>query len=129
MLRRERGWAFFDQEPDVWEIVDTDQGRLCVPSLIFFALVKHIAEIIHSFLNRVSNASQTEEPSQCFGGIVADPMGLGKTLTMIALAATDLEGADYHMETGQEGISDVPATLIVVPPPCELLSASSHLCI
>ncbi|KAM0247854.1 hypothetical protein ACHAP5_003866 [Fusarium lateritium] len=97
MLRRERGWAFFDQEPDVWEIVDTDQGRF--------------------FLNRISNASQTEEPSQCFGGIVADPMGLGKSLTMIALIATDLEGADYHMQTGQEDDLDVQATLIVVPPP------------
>lgn len=129
MLHREQGWAFFDREPDVWQIVDTDQGRLCVPSLIFVSLAKHITETIHSFLNRVSNASQTEEPKQCFGGIIADPMGLGKTLTMIALAATDLEGADHHMQTGQEDHIDVPTTLIIVPPPCELFSASSHSCI
>jgi SNF2 family DNA or RNA helicase len=98
-----------------------------VPSLIFVALARYIAKNIHSFLNRISNASQTEEPSQCFGGIVADPMGLGKTLTMIALAATDLEGTYHHMQTGQEAHLDVPTTLIIVPPPCELLSASSYL--
>ncbi len=33
-----------------------------------------------------------EEPPQFCGGIIADPMGLGKTLTMIALIATDLPG-------------------------------------
>ncbi|KAF4967629.1 hypothetical protein FSARC_4824 [Fusarium sarcochroum] len=97
MLRRERGWAFYDQEPDVWEIMDTDQGRF--------------------FLNRVSNASQVEEPPQCYGGIVADPMGLGKTLTMIALAATDLESDNSQMDTDEESRLDVPTTLIVVPPP------------
>ncbi|KAJ4252936.1 hypothetical protein NW762_010842 [Fusarium torreyae] len=97
MLRRERGWAFYDQEPDIWEIMDTDQGRF--------------------FLNRVSNASQSEEPPQCYGGIVADPMGLGKTLTMIALAATDLESNGSQMDADEESHLDVPTTLIVVPPP------------
>ncbi|KAF5675817.1 alpha-1,6-mannosyltransferase subunit [Fusarium heterosporum] len=97
MLRRERGWAFFDSEPDVWEIVDEDRGRF--------------------FLNRVSNASQTEEPPQCYGGIVADPMGLGKTLTMIALVATDLEESSTQMLTGEDDYLDVPTTLIIVPPP------------
>jgi SNF2 family DNA or RNA helicase len=43
-----------------------------------------------SFINRISNAYQIEEPPQFYGGIIADPMGLGKTLSMIALIATDL---------------------------------------
>ncbi|KAF9784158.1 hypothetical protein IL306_008311 [Fusarium sp. DS 682] len=97
MLRREQGWAFFDQEPDIWEIKDTDQGRF--------------------FLNRVSDAFPLEEPPQCYGGIVADPMGLGKTLTMIALAATDLDNEGSHMKSGEDFHPEVPATLIVVPPP------------
>ncbi|KAF4437905.1 alpha-1,6-mannosyltransferase subunit [Fusarium austroafricanum] len=97
MLRRERGWAFFEQEPDVWEIIDTDHGRF--------------------FLNRVSNVSQIEEPPQCYGGIVADPMGLGKTLTMIALTTTDLDSDDTHMDIDEDDCPNVPATLIVVPPP------------
>jgi len=38
---------------------------------------------------------------------VADPMGLGKTLTMIAFAATDAN------------VRDLPPLLIIVPPPRE----------
>ncbi|KAF4339742.1 alpha-1 6-mannosyltransferase subunit [Fusarium beomiforme] len=101
MLRREQGWAFFDQRPDIWEVKDTDQGRF--------------------FLNRVSDAFQQEEPPQCYGGIVADPMGLGKTLTMIALAATDLDNECSHMESGEDLHPEVPTTLIVVPPPSHLI--------
>ncbi|KAJ4322697.1 hypothetical protein N0V84_004722 [Fusarium piperis] len=97
MLRREQGWAFYDQRPDVWEMIDNDQGRI--------------------FLNRVSNAYQSEEPPQCYGGIIADPMGLGKTLTMIALAATDLERTENDMDTSEDGHLNVTATLIIVPPP------------
>lgn len=97
MLRREQGWTFYDQRPDVWEMIDTDQGR--------------------TFLNRISNAYQSEEPPQCYGGIIADPMGLGKTLTMIALAATDLERDGTEMDTSKDGQLNVSATLIVVPPP------------
>ncbi|KAL6404091.1 hypothetical protein AUP68_13471 [Ilyonectria robusta] len=99
MLRRERGWNFSNQHPDIWEIVDTEQGRI--------------------FFNRVSGAHQLEEPQQFCGGIVADPMGLGKTLTMIALAATDLDGDDaqVHLGVGGDNKRHTPATLIVVPPP------------
>jgi SNF2 family DNA or RNA helicase len=73
-----------------------------------------------SFINRISNAYQTEEPRQFYGGIIADPMGLGKTLTMIALIATDL--ARYHSGdfTIDESVGDnVPnrTTLVIVPPP------------
>ncbi|KAK2593643.1 hypothetical protein QQS21_008647 [Conoideocrella luteorostrata] len=101
MLRRERGWAFHDQKPDVWEIVDTERGRF--------------------FLNRISNAHQSEEPPQCYGGIVADPMGLGKTLTMISLVATDIGGYNTLMHEGEEEELSISATLIVVPPSPHLI--------
>ncbi|RMJ17029.1 hypothetical protein CDV36_003298 [Fusarium kuroshium] len=97
MLLREQGWAFRDKRPDVWEMIDTDQGRI--------------------FLNRISNASQPEEPPQCYGGIIADPMGLGKTLTMIALAATDLNRNNTDMDTSEDFQLSVSTTLVVVPPP------------
>lgn len=57
------------------------------------------------------------------GGIIADPMGLGKTLSMIALIATDLdepsaaeidESPDKHDDMV---LPSVQATLVVVPPP------------
>lgn len=47
-------------------------------------------------------------------------MGLGKTLTMIALAATDLEREATEMDTSEDGQLNVSATLIVVPPPRKL---------
>lgn len=96
MMRRERGWAFSDQDPDIWQMKHTGQGKY--------------------FFNRVSQASQLEEPPQCYGGIVADPMGLGKTLTMIALVATDLDNEIPNDDSGEEFYPKVPTTLIVVPP-------------
>ncbi|KAM0300599.1 hypothetical protein ACHAPM_005870 [Fusarium culmorum] len=92
MMRRERGWAFSDRDPDLWEMKHTNQGKY------------------------VSQTSQLEEPPQCYGGIVADPMGLGKTLTMIALVATDLDSEISNDNAGDEFHSKVPTTLIVVPP-------------
>ena len=71
-------------------------------------------------MNRISNAYQAEEPPQCYGGIIADPMGLGKTLTMIALAATDLDRDNTDMDTSEDSQLSVAATLIVVPPPRKL---------
>lgn len=67
----------------------------------------------------VSGAQQIEEPPQFYGGIIADPMGLGKTLTMIALAACDLELNIHNnaFDLDEEGLLQVPATLIIIPPP------------
>ncbi|WQF88244.1 Putative helicase, P-loop containing nucleoside triphosphate hydrolase, SNF2-like domain superfamily [Colletotrichum destructivum] len=99
MLRRERGWGFQDGQSDIWGVVDTTQRR--------------------SFVNFVSESYQNEEPPQFYGGIVADPMGLGKTLTMIALVATDLEDQKPVVDTGAiaEGKHFSGATLIIIPPP------------
>ena len=50
-------------------------------------------------------------------------MGLGKTLTMIALVATDLDRdnvAGIAIEMDENSKPDVSATLIIVPPPCKL---------
>ncbi|KAH7324988.1 SNF2 family N-terminal domain-containing protein [Stachybotrys elegans] len=106
MLSREDGWGFYQQRPDIWEIVDTTQTR--------------------QYLNAVSGVSQPEEPAAFAGGIVADPMGLGKTLTMISLVTTDMEreeplpsSLDMEIEKVQ-----IMATLIIVPPP--LLGTWEH---
>ncbi|KAI0466179.1 SNF2 family N-terminal domain-containing protein [Xylaria cf. heliscus] len=95
MLRRERGWAF-DSSIDIWTRVRVSQG--------------------HSFVNLISGSHQSKEPPQFLGGIIADPMGLGKTLTMIALVAADLQDADFiDTEISEDKVSNT--TLIVVPPP------------
>jgi SNF2 family DNA or RNA helicase len=70
-----------------------------------------------SFVNMVSGAHQCEEPPQFFGGIIADLMGLGKTLTMIALVATDLQ-QEFALKESAGDIESNKATLVIVPPPC-----------
>lgn len=53
-------------------------------------------------------------------------MGLGKTLTMIALVATDKDSYNTHMDTNEEGQLNVSATLIVVPPPRKLVFTTGN---
>lgn len=74
-----------------------------------------------SFINRISNAVQTEEPPQFYGGIIADPMGLGKTLSMIGLIAYDIavDRSNPSTLTGAGAVDSSEQTLIVVPAPCE----------
>lgn len=75
-----------------------------------------------SFINKISGVCEIEEPPPLRGGIIADPMGLGKTLTMIALAASDLDKVQCEAGSAYEVGGDMyqaDATLIIVPPPCE----------
>lgn len=71
-------------------------------------------------MNKISNILQPNEPSQFRGGIIADPMGLGKTLSMIALIATDsTQYQDSNLLLDPQGCEKgtTSATLIIVPPP------------
>ncbi|EHK48686.1 hypothetical protein TRIATDRAFT_11002, partial [Trichoderma atroviride IMI 206040] len=95
MLRRERGWALDGSRPDLWEYMESGQR--------------------HWFVNHVSNAYQDEEPEEFSGGIIADPMGLGKTLTMISLVATDVQPHEPVMDI--DDVVTSATTLIIVPPP------------
>lgn len=71
-----------------------------------------------SFANRVSDARQADPPNAFYGGIIADPMGFGKTLAMISLIASDSQ----HLANDVSEISGVLSedscglTLIIVPP-------------
>ncbi|KAI8195213.1 alpha-1 6-mannosyltransferase subunit [Colletotrichum sp. SAR 10_65] len=99
MLRREQGWAFDGTRPDIWEAEWTEDSRC--------------------FINRVSGTRHDHEPPSFYGGIIADPMGLGKTLAMITLVASD----SYFMAQSEDsslpgvlGEESCGSTLIVVPP-------------
>ncbi|RFU28304.1 hypothetical protein B7463_g8046, partial [Scytalidium lignicola] len=99
MLQRECGWAWDGSRPDVWDVSENTHGQY--------------------FINRISNAHQMEEPPQFYGGIVSDPMGLGKTLSMIALVASDIEL--NYTESFSQPVADKEEssgrTLVIVLPP------------
>lgn len=65
----------------------------------------------------MSDAYQDEEPEEFSGGIIADPMGLGKTLTMISLVASDAQL--HEAATDGDDVITSATTLIIVPPPCK----------
>jgi hypothetical protein len=53
-------------------------------------------------------------------------MGLGKTLTMIALVATDIDTEKTEVTAPEEvdtDSKDVAATLVIIPPPSRFSSA------
>lgn len=80
---------------------------------------RHPALKYSRFVNTISDAYQAEEPPQFPGGIIADSMGLGKTLTMIALVATYLEasaGSAIHEHSMDDNEFDTSATLNMMPP-------------
>ncbi|UKZ62119.1 uncharacterized protein TrAtP1_003379 [Trichoderma atroviride] len=99
MLQREQGWAWDGSRADIWELYPETTGSY--------------------FVNKVSDSVQTETPPQFYGGIIADPMGLGKTLSMMALIASDLlfDPNDPSSLTGAAAEDSTGCTLIVVPPP------------
>lgn len=77
--------------------------------------------IILSYINAVSEVATIEPPRQLRGDIISDLIGLGKTLTMIALVATDqpvrsLEDLPFQEDDAGEHTRHVPTTLIIVPP-------------
>jgi SWI/SNF-related matrix-associated actin-dependent regulator of chromatin subfamily A3 len=64
-----------------------------------------------------------EEPPQFYGGIIADPMGLGKTLSLTSLIAYDAEiSGNASPPTGIHAVDSSDQTLVVVPPPREYTS-------
>ncbi|KAK0658015.1 SNF2 family N-terminal domain-containing protein [Cercophora newfieldiana] len=99
MQQREQGWAFDGSRPDIWEAVESGAG--------------------HTFVNRISDARQSDEPPPFYGGIIADPMGLGKTLTMIALVASDAHRPEFDDPSATFGFlkeESCGVTLVIVPP-------------
>ncbi|KLU90808.1 hypothetical protein MAPG_10659 [Magnaporthiopsis poae ATCC 64411] len=94
LLRRESGWDFSRQSADFWDL--THMGNA-------------------TFFNRISQSFHTDEPPKFRGGILADPTGLGKTLTMIALTATDYSEM-FRSTSIDPKLGRLP-TLIIVPLP------------
>ena len=98
MLRREKGWDFHGARPDVWK----DAGRGC-------------------YLNTISKDVHVGQPPIFQGGILADHMGMGKSLSIISLIASGLPSTRPSTSLPLSGNCDqcsdsLHCTLLVVPP-------------
>jgi hypothetical protein len=74
-----------------------------------------------SYVNVSTGEQQFEQPQEFRGGIIGDQMGLGKSLSIIALIARDKGDLRHNMLLDSR--SDVQSTLIIVRAPRELKSA------
>jgi SNF2 family DNA or RNA helicase len=84
MLKRENGWALSDTDQDIWrELIDDKRQR-------FYTLpIAHALLNETRYVNNITGDIQDVIPVQFRGGLLTDPMGLGKTLSTIALIASD----------------------------------------
>lgn len=71
--------------------------------------------------------SSSDKPDDIPGGLLADAMGVGKTLTMIASIASSMENANLFVSNETTGSSPdmhwrcpINSTLILVPSACTL---------
>ncbi|RGP62627.1 hypothetical protein FSPOR_9206 [Fusarium sporotrichioides] len=93
MISRERGWNLEVPNADVWSLEQNNR------------------QTSQEFVNNISGACQYVSPPEFRGGIIADDMGCGKTLSMIALIAHD-----RIVTTNELSVADTKTTLVVVPP-------------
>lgn len=88
--------------------------------------VRSVLTFSTSFSHVITKTKCRVKPPEVGGGILADDMGLGKSLYMLALVAKTLEAAhSWQAGTGQESflsdLSDLTksrATIILVPSAC-----------
>lgn len=94
MLQRESGWAMDGGHSDIWnEGIDPQGQRI--------------------YINNITGQKQTRPPEQFRGGLLIDAPGLGKSLSIIALIAADLEDKKRYEQSGKRC-----QTLLVVPKTC-----------
>lgn len=87
MLRREPGWALGSEYKDVWrlELDGKGQKSSAIPRR------DQAPKLIDRHINNITGESQNTSPPNFHGGTLTDAMGLGKTLSTIALIASTLK--------------------------------------
>lgn len=117
-LRRERGWLLDGPEKDVWsKRIETNRRTMYGCSLEYILLWLTIL----SYINNITGQHQTTAPPAFRGGLLADGMGLGKTLQLIALIALNPMGDSVQPapELSSASLRNTKTTLIVTPSPGE----------
>ncbi|KAF2231648.1 hypothetical protein EV356DRAFT_471443 [Viridothelium virens] len=88
LMEREKGWNLHAPGQDIWTRQERNGGFV-------------------QYLNNVTGLHQSEPPPPFSGGVLADHMGLGKSLTMIALIASDV--------TSHQRVANIGAVLAAQP--------------
>ncbi|KAI0968626.1 SNF2 family N-terminal domain-containing protein [Xylaria arbuscula] len=93
VFRREMGQLSSDLS--LWKYDDTDPNE--------------------PFYRHVLSGSKRPEPAEITGGIIADDMGLGKSLVMISTIVSSIDRAKEFVASQSSRKIACPATLIIVP--------------
>jgi SWI/SNF-related matrix-associated actin-dependent regulator of chromatin subfamily A3 len=89
--------------------------RLAISRKFPFTYRKKSADVT-SYTNMITEVSQKTQPSDCRGGLLADQMGLGKSLTMISLIAlSTCKTSEPIIFTTKGTLRRLKSTLVVVP--------------
>ena len=74
------------------------------------------------FIHKITHEKRSSKPYECRGGILADEMGMGKSLSLLALVMHTLDHARVSSQRfketffqGHEGGHPSRATLIITP--------------
>lgn len=99
MMQRESGWAMDGHHKDMWKEQKDELGRV-------------------SYSNIISGQKQTRPPQQFRGGLLIDAPGLGKSLSIIALIASDFDSKTQ----GDRREASFSTTLLIVPKTCKSIT-------
>ncbi|KAI0521715.1 hypothetical protein F5B22DRAFT_595968 [Xylaria bambusicola] len=94
MARREQGWNLSQAKMDVWSF-------------------QHDVNHNMKYLNNIDQSLHDQSPPVFRGGIIADTMGSGKSLSMISLIAHDIPS--HSTDTGDCQSGKTKTTLVVAP--------------
>jgi SNF2 family DNA or RNA helicase len=116
MLQREVGQQYGGSQDDLWVKETSEFGHT------MWVVRQYINNYSNPFryTNTITEMSQSGEPPDSRGGLLADQMGLGKSLTMISLIALNRGRATGLIHTEQGLIRRINSTLVVLPYPREL---------
>ncbi|KAJ2987230.1 hypothetical protein NUW58_g4621 [Xylaria curta] len=100
MLNREQGWNLKQDGADIWSLKWDEDGQS------------------KYFVNNIDLTERLDPPPQFSGGILADGMGSGKTLSMISLIAHDIAARNNRPQLVINSciLSPAQSTLVVMPP-------------
>ena len=96
MMEKETGRLEGNRFQCMWEITrPSDQGQYVPPDALYqrYLIVTTAASSSIRYRNAVTGSVQNDVPSPTLGGLLADSMGLGKSLVALSVVAADVATA------------------------------------